>query len=505
MKSHIYIKGDLIMADKRMLAVDLGASSGRGMIGSWNGKTITLEEIHRFSNDPVMMPGGFFWDTLRLLFEIKIAILKSSHTGGIDTLGIDTWGVDYGYLDKTGNLLSNPYHYRDTRTDGIQPYVFDKFISRSDLYRTTGIQSMNFNSLYQMAADMRDRPWVVENAESMLHMPDLLGFMLTGQKFSEYTVASTGAFLDAKKRDFAWDILKKFGIPKRLFCNLVKPGYDMGALLSKIEEETGNTGVRVLKVASHDTASAVLSVPSSKKDFLYISSGTWSLMGTETDEPVLTDLSEKYDFTNEGGVFGTIRVLRNIMGLWIEQESRRQWAREGTKYTFDELSEMALNSKPLQCFINPDDQSFATAGNMPKRICEFCARTGQHVPENIGEIVRCIFESLALRYRWTAEKLEELTGKHYEVINIVGGGTKEVMLSRFAADATHKTVCAGPVEATALGNIAMQCIASGEISDVWEARRIIRDSSEVKEYAPSKDTAGAWDEAYGRFLGILGE
>ncbi|MBE6542446.1 MAG: rhamnulokinase, partial [Ruminococcaceae bacterium] len=449
--------------------------------------------------------GGFFWDTLRLLHEIKTAILKASHAGGVDTIGIDTWGVDYGYLDKSGTLLSNPYHYRDTRTENIQPYVFEKYAPKSEIYGVTGIQSMNFNTLYQIAADLRDRPWVVENAESLLHMPDLLGYMLTGKKATEYTIASTGTLLDAKKRDYAYDLIDKVGFPRKLLCDIVQPGYDLGALLPAIEEETGNTGAHVLKVASHDTASAVLSVPATGEDFLYISSGTWSLMGTESNTPVLTELSAKYDFTNEGGVFGTIRVLRNIMGLWIEQESRRQWKREGKEYSFNDLSEMALAAKPLQCFINPDDQLFATAGNMPKRICDYCEKTGQHVPENIGEIVRCIFESLALRYRWVAERLEELTGRYYPVINIVGGGTKEEMLSQFTADASHKTVNAGPVEATALGNIAMQAIATGEISDMWEARRVIRNSFEIKEYKPDSASAAAWDEAYERFLKLIEE
>lgn len=493
------------MAHKKMLAIDLGASSGRGIIGKFDGEKITLEEIHRFSNDPVMMPGGFYWDTLRLLFEIKTAILNASHAGGVDTIGIDTWGVDYGYLDKTGALLSNPYNYRDVRTEGIQEYVFEKIAPLSEIYGVTGIQSLNFNSIYQMAADLRDRPWIVENAETMLFMPDLLGYMLTGEKKTEYTIASTGAVLDAEKRDYAADLLAKFGVPEKLLCEVVEPGTELGALLPSIEEETGNTGAKVIKVASHDTASAVLAVPAENEDFLYISSGTWSLMGIESKTPVINELSAKYNFTNEGGVFGTIRILKNIMGLWIEQESRRQWTREGTKYTFDELSEMALASKPFQCFIDPDDQLFATAGNMPKRIREYCAKTGQHVPETVGEVVRCIFESLSLRYRWTAEKLEELTGRKYPVINIVGGGTKEEMLSQFTADASHRKVCAGPVEATALGNIAMQCIASGEIKDMWEARRVIRNSTDIKEYEPDMENAAAWDEAYSRFLGIIGE
>ena len=493
------------MANKKMLAIDLGASSGRGIIGKFDGEKITLEEIHRFSNDPVMLPTGFYWDTLRILFEIKTAILNASHAGGVDTIGIDTWGVDYGYLDKNGALLSNPYNYRDVRTEGIQDYVFEKYAPLSEIYGVTGIQSLNLNSIYQIAADLRDHPWVVENAETMLFMPDLLGYMLTGEKKTEYTIASTGAVLDAEKRDYAKDLLAKFGFPEKLLCEVVQPGTELGALLPNIEEETGNTGAKVIKVASHDTASAVLAVPAENEDFLYISSGTWSLMGIESKTPVINELSAKYNFTNEGGVFGTIRILKNIMGLWIEQESRRQWTREGTKYSFDELSEMALASKPFQCFIDPDDQLFATAGNMPRRIREYCEKTGQHVPETVGEIVRCIFESLALRYRWTAEKLEELTGRTYPVINIVGGGTKEEMLSQFTADASHRKVCAGPVEATALGNIAMQCIASGEIKDMWEARRIIRNSTDIKEYAPDMENAAAWDEAYARFLKIIGE
>jgi len=491
------------MSTKKMLAIDLGASSGRGIVGSFDGKKIGLEEVHRFSNDPVMTPTGFYWDTIRILFEIKNAILKATQEGGVDTLGIDTWGVDYGYLDKTGALLATPFNYRDTRTQGIQEYVAKNIMPLEDIYNITGTQHMNFNTLYQMAADLRDRPWLMENADKMLFTPDLLGYFLTGNKMTEYTIASTGAVLDAAKRNYADGLLAKFGIRRDIFCDIVQPGTVLGQLLP--QEEMGNSTAKVVKVGSHDTASAVLSVPAVNEDFLYISSGTWSLMGIESKEPVIDEQSKKFDFTNEGGVFGTIRVLKNIMGLWIEQESRRQWAREGTKYTFDELSEMALASKPLQCFINPDDQRFATAGNMPKRIREYCRETGQHVPETVGEVVRCIFESLSLRYRWTAEKLELITGRKYPVINIVGGGTKEEMLSQFAADASHRLVCAGPVEATTLGNIAMQCIASGEVSDMWEARQIIRNSFEIKEYKPDSSMADAWDEAYGKFCALIGE
>ncbi|MBQ7922157.1 MAG: rhamnulokinase [Clostridia bacterium] len=489
------------MSQKKMLAIDLGASSGRGIIGGFDGKKFTLNEIHRFSNDPVTTPTGFYWDTLRLLFEIKTAILKSNQEGGIDTIGIDTWGVDYGFLDKTGALISNPFHYRDTRTMDIENYVFNNFATWDEIYDTTGIQSMNFNTLYQLAADRRDRPWLLEHADKMLNTPDLLGYFLTGEKLSEYTIVSTGALLNAYTRTYADELLQKCGIPRDIFCDIAKPGTILGTLLPG--EETGNSAAKVIKVASHDTASAVMAVPAENEDFLYISSGTWSLLGIESKTPIINDLSKKYQLTNEGGVDGTIRVMKNIMGLWLEQESRRQWAREGTKYSFDELSSMAKESKPFQCFINPDDIRFSTAGNMPKRIREYCKETGQYVPETVGEIVRCIFESLALKYRWTAEKMEEVSGRKYSFINIVGGGTKEEMLSQFAADASHRMVVAGPVEATCIGNIAMQSIASGDVKDLWEARAIVRDSFDVKEYKPNTETAAAWDDAYGKFCALL--
>ena len=492
------------MANRNVLAIDLGASSGRGMIGSFDGKKISLSEIHRFSNDPVSVPGGFFWDTFRLLHEIKTAILNSVQSGGIETIGIDTWGVDYGYIDKTGTLLSTPYHYRDSRTETV-PAEVDKVIPWAELYGVTGIQQMNFNTLYQIFSDLKTRPWLVENADKLLFTPDLLGYFLTGEKRSEYTIASTGAVLDAQKRDFAYPLLKKLGIREDLFCPITMPGSILGELSSAVNAETGNTGAKVVNIASHDTASAVLSVPAENEDFLYISSGTWSLMGIESKTPVISELSLKYGFTNEGGAFGTIRVLKNIMGLWLEQESRRQWKREGIQVSFDELSAMAKEAKPLQSIINPDDPMFSPAGDMPGRIRTYCKNTNQHVPENMGEIVRCIFESLALRYRWTAEKLESLTGRRYPVINIVGGGTKEEMLCQFAADASGRLVCAGPVEATALGNVGMQMIAAGEIGGLADARRIIRSSFEIKEYQPDTSSRSLWDDGYARFLHLIGE
>lgn len=487
---------------KKVLAIDLGASSGRGIIGKYENGKITLSEIHRFSNDPLQIGGSFYWDTLRLLHEIKTAVLKASREGGIDTVGIDTWGVDYGYIDKTGALLSVPYHYRDERTLSEMKRVYEK-VPYEELYGVTGIESMSFNTVFQVSADLHNRPWIVENAKTLLLTPDLLGYFLTGKAACEYTIGSTTAFMDAEKREFSKDIMGKLGIPDRLVAPVVMPGNILGKLTDEVDEETGKTGALVVNVPSHDTSSAVLAVPAENKDFLFISSGTWSLMGTENECPIINETSEKLSFTNEGGVDGKINIMKNIMGLWLIQESRRQWKREGKDFTFDELESSAKESEMLKFMINPDDPSFNKAGDIPSRIGDYCEKTGQGRPETVGEIVRCIYESLCLKYRYTAEKLEELCSKHYDEINIVGGGTKEKLLCSYVANCTGKKVSAGPVEATAIGNIAMQLIAAGEIRDVCSARKIIRDSFDVVNYYPDASVREKWDEAYEKFLKLL--
>ena len=490
------------MADLKMLAIDLGASSGRGIIGRFDGEKLTLEENHRFPNDPVMTTGRFYWDILRIFHEIKDSIRKCSISGDKDikSIGIDTWGVDYGLLDKNGKLISNPVNYRDVRTEGIQEYTF-KTVPKEEIYKTTGIQFMNFNTIFQLVSELKENPQVFETAKDLLFVPDLLNYFLTGEKRTEYTIASTGAILDVHTRDFAFDMLSKLGIPGSIFSPLVQAGTECAPLSAALQEETAISGAKVVHVGAHDTASAVVSVPAKGDDFIYISSGTWSLMGTEINSPIVTEDSLAADFTNEGGAYGKIRFLKNIMGLWIEQESRRQWAREGEKLSFDELSNMALASKPLQSFINPDDPSFTGPGDMPGRIVEFCRKTGQHVPETKGEIIRCIFDSLAMRYRWTVENIDRMLGRKTPFINIVGGGTKEGPLCQFTADACGRPVYAGPTEATALGNIAVQAIAAGEIKDLSEARHVIRNSFEIKLYEP-KDTS-MWDDAYDRFLKVI--
>lgn len=491
------------MADFKMLAIDLGASSGRGIIGKFNGEKLTLEENHRFASEPVTIAGSYNWDIMRIFHEIKTAINKCalSEDKDIKSIGIDTWGVDYGLLDKHGKLLTNPVHYRDARTQGIQDEAF-KTVSAEKLYGVTGIQFMDFNTVFQLIAEIRDNPELLAAADKLLFIPDLLNYFLTGKMQTEYSIASTGALLDAKTRDWAWDIIKAYGIPERLFTNVVKPGTVVGPLLPSLKEELGDINANVVSIAAHDTASAVVAVPAKGDDFVYISSGTWSLMGSEIPEPILNDASYKYNFTNEGGYAGKIRFLKNIMGLWIEQESRRQWIREGTKYTFDELSNMAMASKPLQSIINPDAPDFVAPGNIPLRIQQYCERTGQHVPETKGEIIRTVFDSLALRYRWAVEAIDDMKGKRTPFINIVGGGVKEAPLCQLCADACNRPVYAGPVEATAIGNLVVQAIAAGEIKDLAEGRHVIRNSFEIKEYHPAGNTE-MWDEAYDRFKKLI--
>lgn len=485
------------MAERKMLAIDLGASSGRGIVGAFDGERLTLRENHRFSNDPVNLCGRLYWDILRIFYEIKLSVQKTVLDGdAVSSIGIDTWGVDYGLLDRAGRLLSNPVHYRDTRTEGAQELV-SRTVSAEELYRVAGIQTLNFNTVYQLAVEREEAPEKLAQAERMLNIPDLLNYFLTGRMANEYTILSTGALLDAKKRDYAWELLDRLGIPRRLFGDVTAPGTDLGTLLPQVQGETGKTDAHVLTVASHDTASAVIAVPSEEKDFLYISSGTWSLMGTELSDPLINAESRAANFTNEGGACGTVRFLKNIMGLWIIQESRRQWRREGKDYSFAQMEAWAKESTPFRSLIDVDDSDFATPGDMPEKIRAYCKRTAQPVPESVGEVVRCIYESLALKYRSVAERVMELMGRRARVIHVVGGGTKDRFLSQLTADACGIPVCAGPEEATAIGNLMMQLMATGEVSDLGQARRVVAASFETKQYLPTADR-NMWDEAYGR-------
>lgn len=486
---------------KKVLAFDFGASSGRAMLAEFDGKNITMNEIHRFSNDPVKLQGTFYWDILRLMHEIKQGIVKAVNAGGFDAIGIDTWGVDFGLLDKEGKLLCNPLHYRDENTMGIIEEA-DKVVPKAEIYERTGIQFARYNSLFQLYSLATKRPDLLERAEKLLFIPDLMAYFLTGEMKAEFTIASTSQMLNAKTQAWDEELLEKLSIPKRLLPEIIPCGSISGMLSDEICEELGCKKVPVIAVASHDTGSAVVAVPNVTNDFIYISCGTWSLFGTELSEPIINEKTQKYNFTNEGGYGGTVRLLKNIMGLWLIQESRRQWIREGFDVSYGDLEKEALACKPFQCFVDVDDDVFSLPGNLPKRIQEFCSKTGQYVPQTRGEMMRCIYESLAMKYRYTYERLEDITGKKYNAIHMIGGGTKDNLLCQMTADFCKINVIAGPIEATATGNVAVQMIALDEFKSITDARRIIADSLNPVYYTPSEQID--CEAAYREFLKYIG-
>lgn len=485
---------------KRVLAFDFGASSGRAIIGCFDGDKITLEEVHRFSNDPVSVGGTVYWDVLRLFYEIKQGIIKAKIAGGFDSIGIDTWGVDFGLIDSEGKLMENPVHYRDARTAGLVDEAF-KTMPKEKLYGITGIQFMELNTLFQLIALKKYRPWMLERADKMLFMPDLFGYMLTSKMCAEYSIASTSQLIDLDKRTWSKEILDAFGIKESVFAPLVQPGTVLGELSKEICEECGVDPVPVISVCGHDTQSAITSVPCDDGDFAFLSSGTWSLFGTELDKPIVNETSMNINITNEGGFDGSTGFLKNIIGLWLIQESRRQWKREGKEYSYADLEKLALAAEPFKCFIDPDAPEFVPHGNIPERVREFCRKTGQYVPETVGEIMRCIYESLAMKYRLTFEKLRECTERDYPVIHVIGGGTKDGLLCQMTANSCDRTVKAGPIEATVMGNVAVQLMSDGSVKNIGQARKIVADSSELKTFEP-KDT-DKWAGAYEDFLKII--
>lgn len=484
---------------KKVLAFDFGASSGRAIIGSFDGEKITLKEVHRFTNDPVDLGGTLYWDVLRLFYEIKQGIVKAKIAGGFDSIGIDTWGVDFGLIDKNGRLLENPVHYRDKRTSGLVEESF-KSVPRQKMYDITGIQFMELNTLFQLISLKKQRPEMLERADKMLFMPDLFAYFLTGKMCSEYSIASTSQLIDINTRSWSKELLDAFGIKESLFAPLTEPGTQLGNLSKEICEECGVESVPVISVCGHDTQSAITAVPCEGGDFAFLSSGTWSLFGTELQKPIVNETSLKINITNEGGFGGTTGFLKNIIGLWLIQESRRQWQREGKDYSYADLEKLALSEEPFKCFIDPDAPEFVPQGNIPERVREFCRKTGQYVPESVGEIMRCIYESLAMKYRMTFEKLCECTGKNYPVIHVIGGGTKDGLLCRMTASSCGKTVKAGPIEATVMGNVAVQLMSDGTIGSISEARKAVAASESLKTYEP--ENTDEWIKAYESFVKI---
>jgi rhamnulokinase len=486
---------------KKILAFDLGAESGRGVLGLLDGQQLRLEVVHRFPNGAVRTLDAFHWDVLRLHGEMLHTLrLCAAQHGGLDSLGVDTWGVDFALLGRDGTLLGNPRHYRDPHTEGVMDAAFRR-VPREEVFRQTGIQFMRFNTLFQLLALQRDRSPLLDAAQTLLFMPDLFHYFLTGIKVNEFTDASTSQMLDPATRQWAYGLVRAFGLPAQLLGTLVQPGTVLGPLRASVAAETGLNAAPVIAPASHDTGSAIAAVPAAGTSWAYISSGTWSLMGVELPQPLVTDAARAANFTNEGGVGGTVRFLKNVMGLWLVQECRRAWERAGQAYGYDELTRLAEAAPPFVSLVDPDDASFILPPSMPAALADFCRRTGQPAPADPGATVRCALEGLALRYRWVLERLEGLTGRRLEVIHIIGGGSQNALLNQFTADACDRPVLAGPVEATAIGNVLVQALGLGVLGAPADAREVVRRSFEVHTFTPRNPDA--WRGPYERFRGLL--
>lgn len=489
------------MEDKKyFFAVDLGATSGRTIIGTLTGGKIELEELTRFDNNLIETGGHFYWDIYALYFEIiKGLKLAAQRELPIRSIGIDTWGVDFVCVGKDGALLRNPLSYRDPHTFGMMEDYFERAIDKAKVYDITGIQFMNFNSLFQLYAMRKNNDSALAGAEKILFVPDALSYMLTGKMVCEYTIASTSQMLDPRTKQLDEQLLASVGLSRDNFGRMVNPATEIGVLTKEVQQLTGLGAIPVIAVAGHDTGSAVAAVPAKDEKFAYLSSGTWSLMGIETRNAIINDLSYERNFTNEGGIDGTTRFLKNICGMWLYERCRKEWTDAPKSHT--ELIAAAMEQPAFQSIINPDDPMFANPASMVEAIKDYCRQTGQHVPEGYAEICRCIFDSLALRYRQVFNYLREMASFPIEVLHIIGGGSLNAYLNQFTANSLGIEVLAGPQEGTAIGNIMLQAKASGDVGDIWDMRRIIAASIELKRFEPTdKDQ---WDNAYGRFLKIV--
>jgi rhamnulokinase len=484
--------------EKVYLAVDFGAESGRVMAGIWNGKKLSLEEVNRFPNGAVALGESIRWDIMRLWAEVQngLALAGKKYGKKVVSVGADTWGVDFVLLNKQDEMLGQPYHYRDVRTKGALERTFKK-VPRAEIFKQSGLQFMELNSLYQLLAWKQHAPAILEATDTLLFMPDFLHWAMCGVKRAEFTIASTSQFVHPLKRDWSLPLLKKLGLPTHFLPKIVMPGTTLGTFRKSLAERTGLAHVKVVAPPSHDTASAVAGVPTAhtgRTNWAYLSSGTWSLMGVEVKEPVLTARALELNMTNEGGIDGTYRLLKNIMGLWLVQQCKRSFDAAGRKYDYAQLAAMAGKSKPLRSLVNLNDPRFLNPPDMPKAIQDFCRETKQPVPKTEGELVRCCYESLALKYREVLGSLEELTGERIDVIHIVGGGSQSDLLNQFTADACQRPVVSGPVEATAMGNLLTQVKADGELASLSEMREVVRASSVVRRYEPA-----AWGAAAVKF------
>jgi rhamnulokinase len=488
------------------LGVDLGAESGRVMAGLWDGKRIRIEELHRFSNGPVELGGTLRWDVLRLWTEIQHGLGLAARKFGksVKSVGVDTWGVDHVLLSKSNELLAQPFHYRDARTNGVMARAFRR-VPREKIFAATGLQFMEINTLYQLLAWQKNNPEILEAAHCLLMMPDFFHWCLSGARVAEFTDATTTQFFHPTKRAWSYDLLKSFNLPSKILPEVVQPGTRIGSLRKSVANRTGLTEIAVIAPASHDTGSAVASVPTSQTGqgtWAYLSSGTWSLMGLEVREAQLSKRVLDFNLTNEGGVDGTYRLLKNITGLWLVQQCKRAFEAKGKKVDYSHLVHLAKATAPLRSFIDPDDSRFGNPPDMPAAIRSFCKKTRQPIPDSEGALVRCALESLALKYQTVLDCLEQVSGKRVDVIHIVGGGSRNALLNQFTADACNRPVLAGPVEATVFGNVLMQARACSEIDSLAELRSIVRNSCEIQNFTPKPSQVSAWQEARMRFTAL---
>jgi len=488
------------------LGVDLGAESGRLVAGLFDGARIQLEEVHRFANVAVSLGDTLRWNVLGLWQEIQkgLALANERVQAPIVSVGVDTWGVDYVLMSKSDEILGQPFHYRDARTRGILDYALSR-VPKRDVFTQTGLQFMELNTLYQLLVTQQASPQLLDCAERMLLMPDFFHWCLCGSRVTEFTNATTTQCFHPTEGDWSFDLLQRFDLPARIFPQVVQSGTKLGTLRESIANSSGLGRIGVVAPATHDTGAAVAAVPTQRTGnptWAYISSGTWSLMGVESDHAILSDRALELNVTNEGGIDGTYRLLKNIMGLWLVQECRRSFERGGRPLGYDDLMKLAGEAPPFRSIVDPDDQAFLSPDDMPRAIADWCRDHDELVPETEGQFVRCALESLALKYRLVLSWLEELTGVRTEVIHIVGGGSRNAVLNQFTADACGRPVVAGPVEATALGNVLIQARSSGEVGTLAELRDIVRTSSELARFEPR--AKAAWDAAFERFVRLAG-
>ena len=484
-----------------MLAFDLGASNGRAILGTFDGEKIVMQELHRFENNYIEMNGVYYWDLPYQYNQLKQGLLafKQLNIGDLDSFGIDTWGVDYGLLDENGHLLGNPRAYRWAE-DSDMDRVWET-VDFPTLFSRTGIATMNFNTVYQLHRRVREGVVSLENAQTLLLMPDLLGYFLSGEAKSEYTNVTTSMLYNPSTKDWDWETIDALNLPRDIFTEIDRAGTVRGYLRPELAQELGLNRAAFAAVGTHDTASAVAAIPGSGS-FAFCSSGTWSLFGVETDQPILSDAVRDANFSNEGTVQGGFRPLKNIMGLWLIQECRRDWAlKTGRTWSWNEIVEEAQKAEPFRTIIDPDYSEFFGGGDMIRKLQDYCRQTNQPIPETVGQAARCIYESLALKYRWALERLEEIKGQRIDTLNIVGGGIQNKLLNQMVADSLDRQVITGPIEGAAIGNLLMQAKALGLLSTMDEVRQVVRNSENVNTYTPNH--AQAWEDAYQKMLTLL--